>query len=118
MYDNFDALILSAGLSSRMGKTKALLDWHGRKLIEFHIDVLRDIGIRNINLVLGHDKEKITETISLNSNNCSRSQKMRMSMVLKNDVAYYFPQSGCVLFNKRMTLEIKTSATVNTPAIN
>ena len=35
-----------------MGKTKALLDWHGRKLVEFHIDVLRDIGIRNINLVL------------------------------------------------------------------
>ena len=42
MYDNFDALILSAGLSSRMGKTKALLNWHGKKLIEFHIDVLND----------------------------------------------------------------------------
>ena len=64
MYDNFDALILSAGLSSRMGKTKALLNWHGKKLIEFHIDVLNDLGIRNINLVLGHDKEKIIEVVN------------------------------------------------------
>ena len=64
MYYNFDALILSAGLSTRMGKTKALLNWHGKKLIEFHIDVLNDLGIRNINLVLGHDKEKIIEVVN------------------------------------------------------
>ena len=64
MYDNFDALILSAGLSTRMGKTKALLNWHGKKLIEFHVDLLNDLGIRNINLVLGHDKEKIIEVVN------------------------------------------------------
>ena len=65
MYDNFDALILSAGLSTRMGKTKALLNWHGKKLVEFHIDVLNDLGIRNINLVLGHDKNNIIEVVNL-----------------------------------------------------
>ena len=64
MYDNFDALILSAGLSTRMGKTKALLSWHGKKLVEFHIDVLNDIGIRNINLVLGHDKNNIIKVVN------------------------------------------------------
>ena len=57
-----DAL-LSAGLSTRMGQPKALLNWHGKKRI-FHIDVLNDIGIRNINLVLGHDKEKIIEVVN------------------------------------------------------
>ena len=32
MYDNFDALILSAGLSTRMGKTKALLSTSKKSL--------------------------------------------------------------------------------------
>ena len=56
MYDNFDALILSAGLSTRMGKTKALLNWHGKKLIEFHVDLLNDLGIRNINFKVGQNR--------------------------------------------------------------
>ncbi len=59
MDNQIHAIILSAGLSSRMGSTKALLDWHGKKLIEYQIEILIGIGIKKINLVLGHEKEKI-----------------------------------------------------------
>lgn len=59
MHNNFHAIILSAGMSSRMGTPKALLNWHGQKLIEYNLDNLITNGITNINLVLGHEKEKI-----------------------------------------------------------
>lgn len=59
MDNTFHAIILSAGLSSRMGSPKALLDWHGKKLIEYQIETLYKLGFNQINLVLGHEKEKI-----------------------------------------------------------
>ena len=59
MDNKFHAIILSAGLSSRMGSTKALLDWHGKKLIEYHIETLNQLGVNQINLILGHEKDKI-----------------------------------------------------------
>ena len=37
MHNNFHAIILSAGMSSRMGTPKALLNWHGQKLIEYNM---------------------------------------------------------------------------------
>jgi len=59
MNNNFYAILLAAGLSSRMGSSKALLDWHGKKLIEYQLEILLGIGIKKINLVLGYEKEKI-----------------------------------------------------------
>jgi molybdenum cofactor cytidylyltransferase len=37
----FAGVILAAGASSRMGRDKALLAWHGRSLLEAHIDLLQ-----------------------------------------------------------------------------
>jgi len=59
MTKKIDALILSAGKSSRMGFTKALVDWHNQKLIQFQIETLLRSGCNNVFIVLGHDKEKI-----------------------------------------------------------
>ena len=59
MTKKIDALILSAGKSSRMGFTKALVDWHNQKLIQFQVETLLGSGCNNIFIVLGHEKEKI-----------------------------------------------------------
>lgn len=59
MTKKIDALILSAGKSSRMGFTKALVDWHNQKLIQFQIETLLSSGCNNVFIVLGHEKEKI-----------------------------------------------------------
>ncbi|MDA3914987.1 molybdenum cofactor guanylyltransferase [Oleiagrimonas sp.] len=37
-------IVLAGGRSSRMGRDKALLDWHGRPLIDHQIDTLRSAG--------------------------------------------------------------------------
>ncbi len=38
-------VLLAGGLSSRMGRDKALLDWRGRPLIEHQLDTLRAAGV-------------------------------------------------------------------------
>ncbi len=38
-------VLLAGGQSSRMGRDKALLDWHGRPLIEHQLDTLRAAGV-------------------------------------------------------------------------
>ncbi|MBZ0135575.1 MAG: nucleotidyltransferase family protein [Planctomycetes bacterium] len=50
------AIILAAGDSARMGKPKALLDWHGRPLLEHVLDVAKQGGCTKLFVVLGkHD---------------------------------------------------------------
>lgn len=38
-------VVLAGGQSTRMGRDKALLDWHGRPLIECQLDTLRAAGV-------------------------------------------------------------------------
>ncbi|MEX2159322.1 MAG: nucleotidyltransferase family protein [Dehalococcoidia bacterium] len=60
------AILLAAGESTRMGRTKALLPWrdtrahgHAPLLIEFQVRELRAAGIDDLVVVLGHDAEAI-----------------------------------------------------------
>lgn len=46
-------VVLAGGLSSRMGRDKALLPWKGRPLIEHQLAVLREAGIDEVR-VSGH----------------------------------------------------------------
>lgn len=41
-------VVLAGGLSTRMGRDKALLHWQGRPLIEHQLAVLRDAGVDDI----------------------------------------------------------------------
>jgi molybdenum cofactor cytidylyltransferase len=59
------AVILSAGNSERMGFPKAILEYKGRKFLEIIISSLKNIGIKEINIVLGKDRELILNKISL-----------------------------------------------------
>lgn len=53
------AILLAAGESTRMGRTKALLPWAGATLIEYQVRELRAAGVEDVLVVLGHDAESI-----------------------------------------------------------
>ncbi len=53
------AVLLAAGRSTRMGSLKALLGWGGKPLIAHQADALREAGIDQIAVVLGHEAERL-----------------------------------------------------------
>ena len=54
------ALLLAAGLSTRMGTTsKALLPWGNTTLIDYHVESLRNAGVGFIVVVTGFQHEKL-----------------------------------------------------------
>lgn len=65
-YPQLAAVITAAGLSSRMGSPKALLDWGGKPLLEHQLDVLAGFG--QVVVVLGHEADRIREAIAVPPN--------------------------------------------------
>lgn len=59
------ATVLSAGISSRMGYPKALLEFHGRTFLESILDAMRAVGIQRRVVVLGPDADKILAKLDL-----------------------------------------------------
>ena len=59
------AIILAAGDSSRMGQPKALLDWHGRPLLEHVLATAREGGCSKFFVILGKDADAIRAGASL-----------------------------------------------------
>ena len=58
------AVILSAGESSRMGRPKALLPIGSQTFIEKIVGALRQAGLENIIVILGHDAEAMGQKIT------------------------------------------------------
>ncbi len=58
------AILLAAGRSSRMGAFKPLLPFGNKTVIECCIDYLRDGGIEEIVVVLGHRADDIRQQVS------------------------------------------------------
>ena len=52
---DISAILLAGGYSSRMGKDKAELDFHGHTLLEHQVEKLRILGITDI-LISGYEK--------------------------------------------------------------
>jgi molybdenum cofactor cytidylyltransferase len=57
------AVVLAAGESRRMGKPKQLLDWQGENLLAHVLGQLRASEVDDVILVLGHEAERIRESI-------------------------------------------------------
>lgn len=54
------SIILAAGMSTRMGEPKALLDWHGEPLISYQVNQLKEAGADEVVVVLGHRADEIS----------------------------------------------------------
>lgn len=48
------ALLMAAGESTRMGRPKQLLPWHGRPLVAYQVEQLRKAGASDVVVVVGH----------------------------------------------------------------
>ncbi|MCS7295048.1 MAG: nucleotidyltransferase family protein [Chloroflexota bacterium] len=57
------SILLAAGLSTRMGRPKALLDWGGVPLIRYQIEQLKAAGADEVIVVLGYRADEIHRTI-------------------------------------------------------
>lgn len=53
------SILLAAGISSRMGTPKALLDWGGEPLIRYQIRQLFEAGLDEVVVVLGYHADEI-----------------------------------------------------------
>ena len=58
------AILTAAGESTRMGRPKALLPWHGTTLVEYQIECLAAAGVSEVIVVLGHDAELIAPSVN------------------------------------------------------
>ena len=56
-------IVLAAGESSRFGSTKQLVEVDGKPLVVHAIDALRDAGVDEILVVVGHDEERVREAL-------------------------------------------------------
>ncbi|MFA5328986.1 MAG: nucleotidyltransferase family protein [Prolixibacteraceae bacterium] len=61
--DEMWAIVLAAGLSTRMGTQKLLLPFAGKTIIEKVVENIQLSGIKNINVVLGSNAGEITEAL-------------------------------------------------------
>jgi molybdenum cofactor cytidylyltransferase len=57
------AVVLAAGLSTRMGQPKLLLDWGGKTVVQTVLETLYDAGIERIYTVVGANREAVQESI-------------------------------------------------------
>ena len=96
------AIILAAGHGSRLaehnpqGNPKCLLQFGGRSLLERHLDLLHQFGIRQAHLVIGYEADRVIEHVG--------------RLHIRPDVAFHFNpryQQGSVisLWAARETLQ-------------
>lgn len=64
------AIILAAGRGTRLaehipdGQPKCLLEFGGRSLLARHLDLLYGFGVRNADLVIGHEADRIIDHVA------------------------------------------------------
>jgi CTP:molybdopterin cytidylyltransferase MocA len=53
------SIVLAAGMSTRMGTPKPLLDWGGEPLVAYQVRQLREAGVDEVIVVLGHRADDV-----------------------------------------------------------
>jgi molybdenum cofactor cytidylyltransferase len=61
---NISAIVLAAGLSTRMGKFKQLLPFRGKTVIEALVEALIESNIESIVIVTGHRAKEVQQIIA------------------------------------------------------
>lgn len=56
---NVSAILIAAGESTRMGRSKALLSWRRETLLSYQIKCLVEAGVSKVIVVLGHDADQL-----------------------------------------------------------
>ncbi len=57
------AIVLAAGLSTRMGQPKLLMDWGGKTVLQTVLLTLNTAGIETIHVVIGANRDLIEDSI-------------------------------------------------------
>jgi len=57
------SIVLAAGMSTRMGQPKALLDWGGEPLLAYQVRQLKEAGVDEVVVVLGHRSDDVHRKI-------------------------------------------------------
>ena len=57
------AIVLAAGESKRMGRTKQLLEWDGKTILQRVLESLCNSGVEEVILVLGHEADRILKMV-------------------------------------------------------
>lgn len=57
------AILLAAGKSTRMKSLKQLLEWERKSLLEYQIDKLSALEVKEVVVILGHESEKLRKNV-------------------------------------------------------
>ena len=93
------AIVLAAGLSTRMGQTKGLLDWQGVPLVCYQVEQLRAAGVDDVVVVLGHRMDDLHRAI--------RNHRCRVMV----NTRYYLGRAGSLRLGAR-AVERDTDAVI------
>ena len=63
MGDQIYGLVLAAGMARRMGRTKQLLPFGDKTVLQTAVDTLVDAKLAGVAVVLGHDAEAVRESL-------------------------------------------------------
>ncbi|MGH9639046.1 MAG: nucleotidyltransferase family protein [Bryobacteraceae bacterium] len=93
------AVVLAAGMGTRMGAAKQLLPFRGKPLVEHVLDTVRAADFREIVLVLGHAADEIHARVPLSSVRVVLNDAYREGMAssLRAGIAAVDPASEAVL---------------------
>ena len=63
MGDQIYGLVLAAGMARRMGRTKQLLPFGDKTVLQTAVDTLVDAKLAGVSVVLGHDAEAVRDSL-------------------------------------------------------
>jgi molybdenum cofactor cytidylyltransferase len=63
---NVTAIVLAAGLSTRMVENKLLLPWQGRTVIHWVVEQVIESGVKDILLITGRDRQRVESETTFN----------------------------------------------------
>lgn len=112
---NVPAVILAAGLGKRLasltdGGPKALLDLHGRSLLDRAIDALRAAGFRHVVIVTGHAADRIRPLLANAPEGMTLTERWNPDYAVANNVVSILcaadaVEGGFVLLNCDITFD-------------